>query len=238
MNFTVAVQAPGAGTPTGNVTVSAGSDSCTGTVAGGTCTITFTSAGAKSLTASYAGNTDFNGSTSAAAPHTVNKADTTIAITSDAPDPSVVGESVTVAFAAAVTAPGAGTPAGMVTVSDGTDGCTASVSAGSCVVVFSSAGAKSLVASYGGDSNFNGSTSAAEPHHVNKATTTTAIASDSPDPSVVGQRVSVAFSVTVNAPGSGAPTGNVTVTDGTTAAPRRWRLVTAASRSPAREPGR
>ncbi len=215
LNYTVAVQAPGAGTPTGNVTVSAGSDSCTGTVAGGTCTITFTSAGAKSLTASYAGNTDFNGSTSAAAPHTVNKADTTIAITSDAPDPSVVGESVTVAFAAAVTAPGAGTATGMVTVSDGTDGCTVSVSAGSCVVVFSSAGAKSLVASYGGDSNFNGSTSAAELHQVDKADTTTAVISDLPDPSVVGQAVPVQFAVSVTAPGSGMPTGNVTVSDGT-----------------------
>ena len=64
MNFSVAVNAPASGTPTGNVTVSDGTQSCTGTVAAGTCNITFTSAGAKSLTATYAGDTNFNSSTS------------------------------------------------------------------------------------------------------------------------------------------------------------------------------
>jgi Ca2+-binding RTX toxin-like protein len=66
----------GSGTPTGTVTVSDGTVSCTGTVVAGQCSLTFTSAGAKSLTASYSGDSDFNASTSAAEPHTVNSPNT------------------------------------------------------------------------------------------------------------------------------------------------------------------
>ena len=215
VQFTVGVDGPGAGTPAGNVTVSDGTNSCTGTVAAGQCSITFTTAGAKSLTATYAGDSNFNGSTSAAASHTVDKADTTTTIASDNPDPSVVGQSVTVNYAVSVNSPGAGTPTGNVTVSDGTDSCTGTVTAGTCNLPLTSAGTKSLTATYAGDGNFNGSTSAAEPHQVDKADTTTTITSDAPDPSVTGQSVAVEFSVTVNAPGAGTPTGNVTVSDGT-----------------------
>ncbi len=86
----------GSGTPTGNVTVSDGTISCTGTVAAGQCTLTFTSAGARSLTATYAGDGTFSGSSSAAEPHQVNAAGTTTTITSDSPDPSIQGGAVTV----------------------------------------------------------------------------------------------------------------------------------------------
>ena len=44
---------------------------CVGTVAAGTCNLTFTSAGAKTLTATYAGDGIFNGSASAGEPHEV-----------------------------------------------------------------------------------------------------------------------------------------------------------------------
>jgi Ca2+-binding RTX toxin-like protein len=213
VNYAVTVTGPGAGIPTGNVTVSDGVDSCTGTVAAGTCNITLTTAGARTLTATYAGDSNFNGSTSAGEPHTVNGSPTTTLITSDTPDPSVVGQAVTVQYT--VTSSGSGTPTGNVTVSDGTVSCTGTVAAGQCSITFTSAGAKSLTATYAGDSNFNGSTSAAEPHQVNKADMTTTITSDSPDPSVVGQSVTVQFSVAANAPGAGIPTGNVTVSDGT-----------------------
>jgi hypothetical protein len=57
--------------PTGNVTVSDGVDACTGTVAAGTCNITLTTPGIRTLTASYLGDSNFNTSTSAGAPHTV-----------------------------------------------------------------------------------------------------------------------------------------------------------------------
>jgi hypothetical protein len=215
INYSVTVNGPGAGVPTGNVNVSDGTQSCTGTVAASTCSITFTSAGPRTLTATYVGDANFNGSASAGASHQVKMADTTTTITSDNPDPSVVGQSVSVHYAVAVTSPGAGTPTGNVTVSDGTLSCTGTVGAGMCSITFTSAGAKSLTATYAGDSNFNGSASTpATPHTVIPADTTTSIASDNPDPSMVGQSVTVVYSVTVNGPGAGTPTGNVTVSGG------------------------
>src|SRR5439155_450727 len=167
VNFTVAAVAPGAGTPTGNVTVSDGVDSCTGTVASGTCNITLTTPGARTLTASYAGDSNFNSSTSAAEPHTVNKANTTTTITSDSPDPSTQGQAVTVQYNVTVNAPGAGTPTGNVTVSDGVNSCTGTVAAGQCSITLTTVGSRTLTATYVGNSNFNGSTSAGEPHTVN-----------------------------------------------------------------------
>ncbi|MEZ4862432.1 MAG: Ig-like domain repeat protein [Caldilineaceae bacterium] len=214
VNYNVTVNSPGTGTPTGNVTVSDGVNSCTGTVAAGTCTIALSTVGARTLTATYASDANFNGSTSAGVAHTVNKANTTTTITSDTPDPSVVGQSVTVVFAVTASAPGAGTPTGNVTVSDGTSSCTGTVAAGQCNLTFTSVGSKSLTATYAGDTNFNGSTSTSAAHTVNKADTTTTITNDTPDPSTVGQAVTVNFSVAASAPGAGSPTGNVTVSDG------------------------
>jgi hypothetical protein len=215
VQYSVAVTAPGAGTPTGNVTVTDGTTSCTATVAAGQCSLTFTSAGAKSLTATYAGDSNFNASpaSSPATAHQVDKADTTTSISSDLPDPSNVGQQVTVKYAVGVSAPGGGTPTGNVTVSDGTVGCTGTVAAGECTITFTAAGSKSLTATYASDSNFMGSTSASEGHQVSGTATTTTITSDSPDASVVGQSVTVQYSVVPS--GSGTPTGNVAVSDGT-----------------------
>ena len=214
VDYTVSVSSPGAGAPTGSVTVSDGADSCTATVASGTCNITLTTPGDRTLTATYTGDSNFNGSTSAGQSHSVNRIATTTKIDSHVPDPSVVGEAVTVHYSVDHTA-GSGTPTGNVTVSDGTQSCTATVAAGSCNITFASAGAKSLTATYAGDSNFLDSTSAAETHQVDKADTTTTISSDNPDPSVVGQPVTVNYGVTVDSPGGGTLTGNVTVSDGT-----------------------
>jgi hypothetical protein len=64
--FTVSPVPPGSGTPTGNVTVSDGvGDTCTGTVAAGSCAIGFATAGNKTVTASYGGDSNFLASTSA-----------------------------------------------------------------------------------------------------------------------------------------------------------------------------
>ena len=89
----------------------------------------------------------------------VDKASTLTTITSDTPNPSLVGQPVTVAFAVSPLAPAVGTPTGTVTVRDlgGQASCTATVAAGSCVLTINSAGAKTLVATYSGDSNFRGS---------------------------------------------------------------------------------
>jgi Bacterial Ig-like domain (group 3) len=63
--FTVVSVSPASGTPTGTVTVSdPAGDSCTATVATGNCTITFATSANKSVTASYAGDTNFASSKS------------------------------------------------------------------------------------------------------------------------------------------------------------------------------
>jgi hypothetical protein len=53
-------------------------------VAAGECALTLTRAGVESLTASYAGDATFKPSSSAAAAHTVNRADTTTGISTNA----------------------------------------------------------------------------------------------------------------------------------------------------------
>jgi subtilisin family serine protease len=213
VSFTVAPVAPGAGTPGGSVTVSDGVDSCTAAAAAGSCDIGLTTGGERSLTAAYAGDGNFIASTSAGVPHTVNRLATTTTLTSDDPDPSVVGQPVVVRYSVS---PGdvIGTPTGIVTVSDGTDSCTASADAGQCTLAFTSAGSKSLTATFAGDASFGPSTSAATSHAVGRAGTATTISADAPDPSILGEPVTVRYTVAPSAPGAGTPTGDVTVTDG------------------------
>src|SRR5439155_18104955 len=111
----------------------------------------------------------FGRSTSPGAPHTVNPAGTTTTITTHTPDPSAVGQAVSFAFTVAPNAPGGGTPTGNVTVSDGTQSCSASVATGSCSIAFSSAGGRNVTATYLGDGNFATSTSTAVRHTVGAA---------------------------------------------------------------------
>jgi len=88
----------------------------------------------------------------------VNKAGSTTSIVSSIPNPSDVGQTVVISFLVT----GTGVPTGSVTVSATTgESCTGSLAtgAGSCSIVFSTAGTRTLTASYGGDSNFNGSSS-------------------------------------------------------------------------------
>ena len=88
---------------------------------------------------------------------------TTTTIASVTPEPSTVGQPITVAFT--VTSSG-GTPTGDVTVSDGTLSCTATVAAGSCSITPLAPGTETLVATYAGDANFVGSTSDPFAHTV------------------------------------------------------------------------
>jgi LPXTG-site transpeptidase (sortase) family protein len=213
--------------PTGNVTVSDGTDSCTGTVAAGTCNLIFKTAGTKTLTATYEGDANFNVSpASASAAHTVNKADTTTTIDSFSPvSPSVIGQPVTVNFTVAPVAPGAlvspTTFTGSVTISDGTNTCTDTTvptGTGSCTITFTSVGLKTLTATYNAildDANFNGSTSNSASYIVNKADTSTSVVPNA-NPSVIGQFVTFTATVNVTAPGAGAPTGSVEFFDGAT----------------------
>jgi len=212
VNFTVT---SAGGTPTGTVTVSDGTDTCSGTVAAGTCTLTPATAGTKTLVASYPGDPSFASSTSAGTPHTVNAAATTTTITGDAPDPSVAGVGFTVSFT--VTSSG-GTPTGNVTVSDGTASCFASVAQGSCTLTSTTAGAETLTASYAGDGNFSGSTSAGEAHTVVSGAASQLVFTIQPSNTQVGAIITPPVQVTATDAFGNVATdlaGDVTIAIGT-----------------------
>jgi hypothetical protein len=214
----VVAATPGAGTPAGTVLISDGAgNSCNAPLLSGigSCDLPSTAPGNKTISASYPGNTDFNPS-SDIDNHVVTKAETTTTITSDLPDSSVYGQNYTVAVNVAPVSPGAGTPAGNVTVSDGGgNSCNITLTSGvgSCDLPSTVPGNKTISASYSESTFFKGS-SDTESHVVNKADTTTTITSDSPDPSVYGQNYTVAVNVAAVAPGVGTPGGTVTVSDG------------------------
>lgn len=69
---TVSYTVTGDGSPAGNVFVTDGEDSCTGTVAAGQCSLSPSTSGARTLLATYDGNDANEGSTSEGEPHLVN----------------------------------------------------------------------------------------------------------------------------------------------------------------------
>lgn len=213
IGVSVAAVAPGSGIPTGTVTISDGAASCSATLSSGSgsCSLTSTTAGARTITAAY--NTDGNYQTSSTTgSHTVNPAPTATAITSGLTPDTVVGQQYTIAVSVSAVAPGSGIPTGTVTIGDGAASCTATLSngSGSCSLTSTTAGGKTIMATYNTDGNYLTS-SATGSHQVNKASTTTALTSNQ-NPSVFGQSVTFTATVSVNSPGSGAPTGTVTFT--------------------------
>ena len=93
----------------------------------------------------------------------VNKTATTTIITSNSPNPSTVGQAVSVQFSV-TPASGYGTPTGHVTVNASTgENCTATLTAGTgvCSLTFNSTGSRTLSASYAGDGNDSTSVSSA-----------------------------------------------------------------------------
>jgi hypothetical protein len=140
---------------------------------------------------------------------------TTTTLTSS-PNPSVYGQAVT--FTAVVTS-GLGAPpdGDSVTFTRGaTILVTEALSGGSASFTTSAlkVGTTTITAVYSGDSNFGGSKSKAVTQVVNKATTTTTLAS-SPNPSNVG--LAVTFTASVTPQFSGTVKGSVTFYDGATA---------------------
>lgn len=61
----LSVQSPGAGTPTGSITVASGATTCSIVRPQNSCALTFTTAGAKSITAQYLGDANFLASNTA-----------------------------------------------------------------------------------------------------------------------------------------------------------------------------
>ena len=179
---TVGITSAGATNPGGTVDFKDG----TATIAGcaglpvnaatntATCTTSALTVGSHSVTAAYSGDTNFNGSsTAAAAASTVNRAATATTVSTPA-STSITGRSVTFTAAIAVTAPGAGSPAGTVTFLDGATSLGTgqlSVVNGNVQATFSTSGLAlgrhAITARYDGNGDFTTSTSTPLTHDVN-----------------------------------------------------------------------
>src|SRR5207244_5710050 len=122
------------------------------------------------------------GSSSPIVQYTVNKANAAVTISSDAPDPSVAGNAVTVQWT--LTSSGTAPLTGTVVLTVGTEpGTTCSAPAalgtGSCDLTFLTSGSRPITATYSGDANYNGSTDN-EPHSVSAANTAPTADDDGP----------------------------------------------------------
>ena len=179
------------------------------------CTTSFSASGSpNSITAKYLGTAGYTGSTSSPLSQVVNKADTTTTITGTTPNP-VVGQPITVSVSVAPVTPGAGTPTGTVTITDGTQSCPAVLSGGSgnCALTETAAGPVTFTASYPDDANFKASsTTGGTGITVNKADTAVHVTS-SANASTPAHQVTFTATVTSVAPGAGTPAGGVTFVD-------------------------
>ena len=146
--------------------------------ASGACTIsaatvTMTSGtGTCSLVANQPGNSNYLGAPQVTVFVTAQKATSTTAIGSNAPNPSNTGQAVAIA----VNVSGSGTPSGSVQVTASTgENCSVTLNsgAGTCSITFTTPGARTLAAVYAGDSNFVGGTSAGVSQTVNAIATGT-----------------------------------------------------------------
>src|SRR5215469_16957227 len=157
VSFSVSLSAPSvSGAPTGTVSVTDGAGAnCTAVLPATNCSLTPLAIGAGVLTATYSGDSNFNGSSGSGADKV--RALTTVTIISISPNAVVVGQPTTVTFNVAVVAPGSGTPTGTVTVSDGAGAsCVATLPATSCALTSIAIGSYTLTATYSGDNNFAG----------------------------------------------------------------------------------
>lgn len=173
VRFTVSVDAPGAGTPDGSVTVTyEEGGSCTAPVSAGQCVFVPTGTGDdRNLTAVYtSASGNFEGS-SDTEDHTVNPGSTSTSLTST-PSSSNVGQPVQLTARVTVTS-GSGVPTGQVRFRDGGSqiGQASLLGNGTATLShsFSDPGPHSLTAEYLGDAHFDGSLSAAVQQSVNGA---------------------------------------------------------------------
>lgn len=223
--FTAYVTSTG-GTPTGTVTFTDTTTSATlcaavtlvGSPPAATCNTSLNFAGAATHTISAAFTSTnpsiANGSISTSA--TVAKANTNIPVFTISSTTVVYGQTPTITANLDVTGPGNGTPTGILELKEGATVLNSTVLGASLDGIIISptspldAGTHSLYANYPGDPNFNGSQSSPANLVVNPASVTVSISS-STNPSVYGQTVTFTINVTTNAPGSGTPTGEITL---------------------------
>jgi N-acetylneuraminic acid mutarotase len=222
VTLTAKVASSGGAPPNGeDVTFLVGKTTlATKALSGGTATLTTTAlpVGADSITAVYGGDLSLAGSTSNVVSLAVGKAKSITKLVSSK-NPSKFWEDV--AFAATVSGQFGGTATGKVTFVAAYPPTTllmelgtATLKGGVATLTTSSPSiAGSITAEYGGDAHFDSSTSAVVKQVVEKAATTTTLAS-SVNPSVLDQ--SVTFTATAKGEFGGTPSGTVTFSDGKT----------------------
>ena len=213
VTFTATVTAQVSGTLTGTVTFNDGSTVLgqapltSGTSSFSTASLT---TGSHSISASYSGNSGFTGSVSIALSQVVQKAGTSTTLSAA---PSTAGVNQSVMLTATVTPGTSGLPTGTVSFLDGTTQIGSSSVNGTGVAAFSTstltAGTHAITAAYGGDGNFNGSTSSG----TNVAITNSgfSLASSALSPASVAPGTSARSAITITPTGAfNASTVNLT----------------------------
>lgn len=138
---------------------------------------------------------------------------TTTEIDFDTPDPSAIGQSVTIQVSVYNTNTPSKTPSGTVEVTGADTNCQITLNSngwGTCTIIFTGAGVKTITATYSGDDEHLTSDDT-EGHTVTLWPTVTIIESVSPSPSIVNQNVIVTVRVSGGTP---TPTGTVNVNAG------------------------
>lgn len=213
---TVTAQAPASGTPTGKVTFHVKNTDTNVTTdyeanldASGVATLGATlDAGNYSVTATYGSDTDFKASDAAALIQKISPAQTKVALSASTDAPTV-GHEVVYSVQVDVVAPGIGTPTGDVEFSvDGMVIDTVALSAGKASVNYTATtpGDKTITARFVGSTNY--AADDADPLTQNFKYLST-VAVEPTTPATYGQTVTLVADLTVEGPGTTAPTGKV-----------------------------
>jgi hypothetical protein len=210
--------------PTGTVTFSTGSTVlCSSQVNGttGSCALATAALplGTYPVTATYTGDANFGASTSDAQTLTIAKDKATASLTLSATK-ATFGSEQSERFTVNVTGQTSAVPTGKVTVKSGTTTvCSFTLASGhgSCALTATALrpGTYHLTATYGGDANYRGFTSAAKTLTVAKEPTTSTLTLSSATVKV-GNEGTEHLSVQVKPKFSGTPTGKVTIKAGAT----------------------
>ena len=209
-------------TSLGTATLGAASGSATVVTAALSVSASKLAVGSNSITASYAGTTNFTGSVSAIVPVTVT-APLIATAASLAASPTSIAQSASAVVTVTVkAASGTTSPTGTVTLTAGTITLGTATLAGSGGTATASltvkgtnlaAGSNSISASYGGDSKFSGSTASGSVTVTVPAIATTTTAAANP-PTVAQNGATTITALVKTASGSTLPTGTVNFTLG------------------------
>jgi autotransporter-associated beta strand protein len=216
----ISAVAPGVGIPTGTASFFDGATFLgTVTLSEGTATFSTSSlaVGTHPITIVYNGDADFTTSTSPSVNQVVAQSATGLVLTGPA-GPTVFSQPATFTVTATAISPGAGTPTGTVTLTDGVN-VLGTVSLVNGVGTFTTnslpVGTTSVDANYNGDLNFAGNSAPSVSQIVNQNATTTTVTA-APSPGILGQSVTLTATVSPVAPGLLSPTGSVSFYDGST----------------------